>query len=78
LGETERIVLSAEKEQILKMRRSIIAIKDLKAGTRLSIDMLDAKRPGTGLPPEKIYDLVGKILIRDVEADTLLTEEDYK
>jgi len=78
LGGRERVVLAAEKEQILKMRRSIIATADLKAGTTLTIDMLDSKRPGTGLPPEKIYDLVGKVLVRDVEADTLITEEDFK
>lgn len=78
LGGTERIVLAAEKEQILKMRRSIIATEDLKTGTRLTIDVLDAKRPGTGLPPERIYDLIGKVLVRDVEADTLITEEDYE
>ena len=76
LGDTRRIVLPAELEQRKKMRRSIVAIKDTKAGTRLKTDNLDVKRPGTGLPPDKINELVGKALIRDIEGDTLITEAD--
>ena len=76
LGDTRRIVLPAELEQRKKMRRSIVAIKDTKAGTRLKIDNLDVKRPGTGLPPDKMNELVGKTLIRDIEGDTLITEAD--
>mgnify|MGYP001399410798 FL=1 len=58
------------------MRRSIIASKDLKAGAKLTADDLDAKRPGTGLPPDKISELVGKTLLRDIKGDTLITEAD--
>jgi sialic acid synthase SpsE len=38
---------------------------------------LDVKRPGTGLAPEKIDTLIGKRLLRSIEADTLLLETDY-
>jgi sialic acid synthase SpsE len=76
LGSTERIVLADEMEQRKKMRRSIIATKDLKAGTKLKKEDMDVKRPGTGMPPEKIKSLVGKILIRDIEGDTLIFETD--
>jgi len=78
MGSKERVVLEAEKEQRLKMRRSVIINKDLKAGTILTIDDLDAKRPGTGISVDKIYDLVGKVLIRDKEEDTLLLEGDFE
>ena len=76
LGDTRRIVLPAEMEQRKKMRRSIVAAKDLKAGTKLTADDLDVKRPGTGLPPEKISELDGKTLLRDIEGNTLITEAD--
>ena len=69
-------MLPAEMEQRKKIRRSIVAINDLKAGTKLTADNLDVKRPGTGLPPDKISELVGKALIRDIEGDTLITEAD--
>ncbi len=76
LGDAERIVFPAEIEQRKKMRRSIIAAKDLKAGTKLTAEDIDAKRPGTGLPPEKISELVGKTLRRNIEENTLITEAD--
>ena len=77
LGNTERIVLPAEMEQRKKMRRSVIATRDLPAGTRLTKADLSAKRPGTGLPPEKINELIGKVLIRDVQADMLISDADF-
>lgn len=76
LGGKERVVLDAELEQRKKMRRSVVATKDLKAGTKLTLEDLDVKRPGTGLPPEKLNDLVGVELARDVEADRLILEKD--
>ncbi|WP_246540702.1 N-acetylneuraminate synthase family protein [sulfur-oxidizing endosymbiont of Gigantopelta aegis] len=77
LGDEERIVLSEEIEQRTKMRRSIIATKDLSAGTQLTTDDLDVKRPGTGLPPEKMKQLIGKILVQDVKENTLITVADF-
>ena len=60
------------------MRRSIILTKDLPAGHILTIDDLDAKRPGTGIPSEELDSLVGRKLLRDVQADILLTRDDYE
>lgn len=76
MGDTRRIVLPAEIEMREKMRRSIIAAKDLKAGKKLTADDLDAKRPGTGLAPDKMSELIGKTLLRDIEGNTLITDAD--
>lgn len=78
LGGRNRVVLEAEKEQLLKMRRSVIVNKDLKTGTVLTLEDLDAKRPGTGIPVDQIYDLVGKTLTCDKEADTLLLKSEVE
>ena len=77
LGSKERSVLPAEMEQRKKMRRSVIYTKDLSEGSILTNDDLSAKRPGTGIPPEKINSLIGKILSKDVKADTLVFESDF-
>lgn len=77
LGGQERIVLAAEIEQRKKMRRSVVAAKDLKAGTEIAVADLDVKRPGDGYPPEKIDELVGQILRKDVKADTMIKESDF-
>jgi N-acetylneuraminate synthase len=77
LGSKEHIVSQLEYAQRKKMRRSIIAVKDLVSGTVVSVSDLDVKRPGTGIPPDKIDTLIGKKLIRYVKADTLLSEADF-
>ena len=76
LGSPNRTVLFDELEQRKNMRRSVIASKDLKAGNKISIADLDVKRPGTGIPPEEIKTLVGKILKRDIEGNTLIKKSD--
>lgn len=76
LGDSRRIVSQSELDQRQKMRRSIIAARDLTAGTRLTLEDLDFKRPGNGIPPDRARDIVGKTLLRDVEADRLIGESD--
>ena len=74
MGSKERVVREAEQEQMKKMRRSVIVTRDMKAGEVLRLEDLDAKRPGTGIPADRIETLVGKTLMVDKEADTLLEE----
>ena len=72
MGSRERVVSSAEYDQRKKMRRSVIASVDLSAGTVLTLENLDVKRPGGGIPADQIDSLVGRVLSRNVDADTLL------
>lgn len=75
-GRRERVVTPAEYEQRSKMRRSIVATRDLPQGTRIVLGDLTAKRPGTGMPPAAMASLVGRTVLRDIEADTLIGESD--
>lgn len=77
LGSKQRVVLVAELEQRNKMRRSIVTTRDLKAGEVIRNSDLDVKRPGTGIPPEMITALVGKVVIRDIEKDELINDSDF-
>jgi len=76
MGSFERVIAQGELEQRKNIRRSIVAARDLKAGTILTIDDLDCKRPGTGIPPEQIEKVVGAKLVRDIMADDLLEIRD--
>ena len=78
MGNKERVVREAEQEQMKKMRRSVIVTRDMKAGEVLRLEDLDAKRPGTGIPADKIDELVGKVLRVDKEADTLIELTDFE
>jgi N,N'-diacetyllegionaminate synthase len=56
--------------------RSVVAGRDLPAGTVLAAADLTLKKPGDGLPPARLDELVGQRLRRDVKADERLAEED--
>ncbi|MEA5143327.1 MAG: N-acetylneuraminate synthase family protein [Oscillibacter sp.] len=77
LGSTRRIVSKAEYERRDAFRRSIVAARDLEAGHVLTEEDLDLKRPGTGIAPEKLDDLLGRKLTRAVSYDEMLTREDF-
>lgn len=58
--------------------RSLVYLKDFKAGDVIAANDIWGKRPGTGIPSYN-YDLyVGKILKQDVMANTLLSNSDFE
>jgi sialic acid synthase SpsE len=61
------------EENYVLARRSLIAARDLPAGTVLEPEMLTVKRPGFGIPPKHFDLVVGRTLRTDVEADDVLT-----
>jgi N-acetylneuraminate synthase len=58
--------------------RSLVAREALPAGTVLSRDHIVIKKPGTGLSPDRLDEVVGRRLRRAVEADQLLAAEDIE
>lgn len=78
MGGKERIVLPEELEQQKKMRRSIIAAADIPKGHKITESDLYAKRPGTGISPDKMDELIGKEALRDIAADMLIMPGDIR
>ena len=58
--------------------KSVVAGRDLAAGTILTRDLLAVKKPGNGLPAARLPELVGARLLRDVRADELLALSDVE
>lgn len=69
LGRKERVVSPDELEKRKKFRRRAVARTSLPAGTVLSLEHLDFKRPGTGIGPDQLEHVVGRVLVRDLAAD---------
>jgi N,N'-diacetyllegionaminate synthase len=59
-------------------RRSVVAASALKAGTRLSRDLIAIKRPATGIQPADLEKVLGLALMVDVETDTPISWEMLK
>jgi N-acetylneuraminate synthase len=53
-------------------RKSLVLLKDLKAGDALNSENLGVKRPGLGLPPSFYDQLLGKVVKRDLKKDHLV------
>jgi len=53
-------------------RRSVVAGVDIAQGTRLRADMLTVKRPGTGIDPSRMDELVGRTAAIDIRSDTVV------
>jgi len=58
--------------------KSVVLRQNLPRGTRLSAEHLAAKKPGSGIPAQRLADYVGRTLKRAVTADTLLQEADLE
>ena len=58
--------------------KSVVALRDLDAGTVLQASDLGSKKPGSGIPANDLSRLLGRKLARRVERDTLLAWEDLE
>jgi N,N'-diacetyllegionaminate synthase len=54
-------------------RRSIVSSVDILEGQLISENMVDFKRPGTGIPPKDVGLLLGKRAARNIRRDEVLT-----
>ena len=72
LGRVEKEPTAAERENIVAMRRSMVARKVIPSGTVVSGGMLVAKRPATGIPPRDLARIIGSRARVEIAADTPL------
>ncbi len=75
LGTGQQVLSTKEQETRLLARRSIIAQIDIPAGTIITKDMLVIKRPGTGIKPKEIRNIIGQRALTTIKADMPLTRE---
>lgn len=78
LGNYNRVVSEEEIEQSKKMRRSMVAKNTIEEGVIITSDMLEAKRPGDGIPPNKVQSIIGKRTKRVINEGYQITEEEVE
>ncbi|MDA0110553.1 pseudaminic acid synthase [Vibrio mediterranei] len=77
LGKVNYERTEAEKGNV-KFRRSLYVVKDVKAGEPLTSNNIRSIRPGYGLPPKYLKDVIGKVADVDLVRGTPLTIEHLK
>lgn len=65
--------LDSEMTARVNARRSFVSAFDIAAGTVITPEMLTFKRPGTGIDPSEIDNLIGKKAVCFIAEDTILT-----
>lgn len=67
-----------EIENLRWARKSLVSACELKAGETVTADKLCIKRPGTGIPPHRIEEVIGKTIRNAMDRDLLITWENLK
>ena len=78
LGSEEKKQLSSEKKPLIKMRKSIVAKKEIKKNDVLSLDNITIKSPGLGIHPYEINVIIGKKVKKDLNEDDYIKHEDLE
>lgn len=76
LGHGRKEPAAREATTALAARRSLVAARPLAAGTLLSKHDLVCRRPGTGIPAEKLAQFIGRRLGRALSPGELLSFQD--
>jgi len=76
MGDYKMFLTSKEKDQAKLMKRSIFIKRDMKAGETISVNDLEFKRPGTGIPPSKVSNVVGREVAMDLSKEKMIDWRD--
>jgi len=75
-GDTQKKPSESEIKNIVIARKSIHLKNAVKAGQIISLNDLEMKRPGDGISPMEIDEIVGSILVNDLPAEHKLLKSD--
>jgi N,N'-diacetyllegionaminate synthase len=78
LGDGSKRPVPAETATAAVARKSLVAARDIAEGTVLIRELVDIRRPGTGLSPGQMSDILGKRALRSLPKGTLLRQEDFQ
>ena len=73
LGSNDKKITKSELKNINLVRKSLVAKKKIKKGDLFSYDNLCTKRPGIGISPMKIDEVIGTRAKKDFEINDLIT-----
>lgn len=62
----------------IQFRRSLYFVKDLQAGDTITADCIRSVRPGHGLAPKYLPEIIGKTVLQDVTANTAVAAAQIK
>lgn len=77
-GRKNKQPLICESLTLKETRKSIVAKNDIAKGSVIGESDITFKRPGTGISPSRIDDVVGNVAVQDISKDAMITFEMLK
>ena len=77
LGNSEKKPMLSEMKIKFNIRKSLVALNNIKKGEVFSYKNIGIKRPGIGLPPKYLFKILGKKSKRNLKTDTLIKKNDF-
>lgn len=77
-GNGSLVCLESELKTRQSVRRSVISVREIKAGEVFDENMIIMKRPGNGMSYEEAAKYFGKRLNKDVARDMIIKQEDFE
>ncbi len=78
LGTGRKDITSVEAQSLAWARKSLVTAVDIGSGDILTSDKITAKRPGTGIAPSKMNEVLGKRVVVDLPYDAIIKWEHLK
>ncbi len=67
----------SERTPRLNTRKSIVLVKDIKRGERITLEHIAIKRPGTGIPPKHFDEILGRRVNKTLKKEDVLTWQHF-
>jgi N,N'-diacetyllegionaminate synthase len=67
---------NSEKLTRINNRKSLVVVRSLRKGEKIAREHLDIKRPGTGIPPKYLDEVIGRCVTKDLNVDDVLCWDD--
>jgi len=74
MGDGKKVPTLSELKNRQIARKSLVAVKDINLGEKLSEDNITAKRPGVGVSPMEYWDMIDKIAQSDIDQEGLINK----
>lgn len=78
IGDGIKVCQTGERNTREVARRSVHTSADLKEGHHLMREDLELLRPGTGIPADRVSEVIGRVLARDLRKGAIITPEDLQ
>ena len=72
LGDGVKAPTRSERRNMAVVRKSLVALRPVRADEPFTPETLGAKRPGSGISPMDYWDWLGRVAARDYDADELV------